>query len=104
MSRDIEALWGKLESASKAVPRPLPPHKVLFSSHTQATSLPQARFRPIPQTNDPLKYGIPVEKYTSALISDRTYQGQILSSEFALLGEKLKLLSERLQVKGELGP
>ena len=100
MSTGIEALWGKLESASKKVLRPLPQPIGILSARTHSSSLPQPRFRPIRPANEPLKYGIPVEKYTSVLISDRPYQAQILLSEFGLLAEKLKVLAEKLQVKG----
>lgn len=100
MSRDIEALWGKLESVSQTVLRPLPKLAGLSSARIQSSSLPLPHSRPIHQANDPLKYGIPVEKYTSVLISDRPYQAHILISEFGLLAEKLKILSEKLMVGG----
>lgn len=97
MSKDMEALWGKLESASQPVLRPLPK---LASLSSGPSNQQNPSFRPIHQANDPLKYGIPVEKYTSVLISDRPYQAHILISEFGLLAEKLKVLSEKLMVRG----
>lgn len=70
--------------------------------NASAKELPKRkeRLRELKKGDEPVKYGIPIEKYTTVLISDRGYQTHIMLSETRLLTERLKVLSEKFQVRG----
>lgn len=43
-------------------------------------------------------YGLPMEKYSAVLLTDRQYQAHILDNEFRLFAEKLKSCAQLLEV------
>ena len=102
--QSLEGLWQRLQAILH--PADLHPSKKTLSPASLSPRLrhvplgPQRkpRLRNFNLTEEELKYGLPIEKYSSLLITDRPYQTHILLNEFKVLSEKLKLFVEGLSV------
>ena len=109
------SLWDRLQSSiasSKSRRRsPAPPHTVRFclkllpalgdepvKSPLRPRCATQRRLRSFELCETAPSYGIPADKYSNLLLSDRQYQAHILDNEFRLLAEKLRTCAQLLEV------